>query len=253
MLQTAMWISLTKFIKEHWTKIALAILAIALFWSIQSCVQAKRAHKQELDLIELNNEARYDSIQAVFTSQDSFWREKTIQMSTANYMLTEQFKTLSAKEQEWIKTADNYKKLLATAQAKIQSQATIIDSLSYEEPVIITDSNITFPMNYTLNLADSIGKATITQSIRFTHSGLQRQLSYSYTPTIELYLSRQQDNSVVADWRLDDPFATITSGQSFLPPPEPKFFEKNPWLRRLLLGLSHGAALSSGVWIGSKL
>jgi hypothetical protein len=229
---------------------AIGILALGLML-IKSCKDASDA-KQRYDNFDKSLSAIESKITKTKNAQgDSVFVKGAASITLKDLVNSDAFKNLSAQNQQFFTELQKVKGLVASANATIQSQSEIIQTLKPQTGETVTKDSLDFKRGSKLVIQDS------TPHLKFNHTlildnPIKSDLKYTYQATIQTSFIRNKDKSIRVEYKLDDDKATVTNGQAFIIPQEQqtpfaKFLDKQA---RWVLPV---ATLVGGVYIGAKI
>jgi hypothetical protein len=194
-----------------------------------------------------------DSLKLVINKKgDSVYQQKVVSFDLDDFVKSEVFKSLDEDKKRFYLELQKTKGLLASAQAIIRKQDSILTYYQYNPTVIKTDSTITFNIGDSLEFSNSQNNLTYTSTILFLKDSLKHKLAYKYSLNIQTSFIRQKDKSIIVEYKTDDPSIVFNNGQAFIIPQEQKT-KLGKTLDRYGKYIIPTIAFGTGVYIGSRI
>lgn len=241
--------------KKNWQWIVVIAAVLLLLLNIKQCNDGRaataKAEKFDESIAAINDKLT----KVVDASGDTAYQKRAVEYSLKELINSEAFKNLSEENKKFYQELSKMKNVIAASNATISAQAEIIKNLSYGSGVTVTDSNVCYKKGSTQVIEDSTKALHFTHTLTFGNT-LKTDFKYKYQATIQsTFVRNPKDKSILVQYKLDDPDATVLAGQAFIIPQEDrtrwqKFMDKNGrWIRPVALG----AAAAGGGFIGYKL
>jgi hypothetical protein len=188
---------------------------------------------ERFDRYEQTITALNDSIHKGFEDGKTVWSKQAPEIDINDLVNSAYFKTLSAEQQAYYNELSKIKGLIASSQAELQRQGSILETLETNPGRMVGDS-ILFAKGTELAFAEAdTSKNLQWKSTIKLDSSIVFAFDYDYKFNIQTTYERQKDKSILVKYKIDDPDLKLNSMQNYIIPTEQaktkfgRWFQKN--------------------------